>query len=118
MARENLRERIVEAAYRAFHDKGFNGTSVQDITTAAGVPKGSFYNHFESKEVLGAEIVDRYDAANVLIPILSDRSLAPLERIRRYYDGIGAAMTAGGGTKGCMLGNFSAELSDHSALVR
>ena len=38
-----------------FHTRGFNGCSVQDIVDAAGVPKGSFYNHFDSKEALGVE---------------------------------------------------------------
>jgi TetR/AcrR family transcriptional regulator, transcriptional repressor for nem operon len=38
-----------------FHARGFNGCSVQDIDAAAGVPKCSFYNHFDSKEALGVE---------------------------------------------------------------
>jgi TetR/AcrR family transcriptional regulator, transcriptional repressor for nem operon len=41
------------------HRRGFNATSVQDITDAAGAPKGSFYNHFESKDALAAEVVGR-----------------------------------------------------------
>ncbi len=116
MGQVNVRERIVEAATRSFHEKGFNGTSVQDITSAAGVPKGSFYNHFQSKEVLGAEIVDRYDAANVLIAVLGEPSHPPLERLRRYFSGIAEVMVAAPG--GCMIGNFSAEMSDHSTIVR
>ena len=62
MARQNTREQIVQAGLKCLVEKGFNGVGVQDITTTAGVPKGSFYNHFESKEALGAEIVERYGA--------------------------------------------------------
>ena len=40
MARASLRERIVDAALERFHAQGFNGCSVQDITEAAGAPKG------------------------------------------------------------------------------
>ena len=60
MARLNVREQLLSAGLDTLHRRGFNATSVQDITEAAGVPKGSFYNHFESKEALGAEAVVRY----------------------------------------------------------
>ncbi len=46
----DVRERLLEAGVRIFSKSGFNGCSVQDITECAGVPKGSFYNHFDSKE--------------------------------------------------------------------
>jgi AcrR family transcriptional regulator len=49
---KDVRERLLEAGVATFRQRGFNGCSVQDITEAAGVPKGSFYNHFESKEDL------------------------------------------------------------------
>src|SRR5262249_36144959 len=48
MARPSVKEQIVEAGLKTFHEKGFNGCGVQEITACAGVPKGSFYNHFES----------------------------------------------------------------------
>ena len=62
MPRHNVREQIVEAGLKTLLEKGFNACGVRDITDAAGVPTGSFYNHFASKEALGAEIVERYGA--------------------------------------------------------
>ena len=62
MPRLNTREEIVQAGLKCLVEKGFNAVGVQEITDAAGVPKGSFYNHFESKEALGVEIVERYGA--------------------------------------------------------
>jgi TetR/AcrR family transcriptional regulator, transcriptional repressor for nem operon len=59
MPRPSAREEIVQAGLKCLVEKGFNAVGVQDITDAAGVPKGSFYNHFESKEALGVEIVER-----------------------------------------------------------
>jgi AcrR family transcriptional regulator len=50
MARPSVKEQIVQAGLKILLDKGFNGVGVQEITETAGVPKGSFYNHFESKE--------------------------------------------------------------------
>jgi len=60
MSKPNVREQILTTGLALLHGRGFNATSVQDITEAAGVPKGSFYNHFASKEALGLEVVQRY----------------------------------------------------------
>jgi TetR/AcrR family transcriptional regulator, transcriptional repressor for nem operon len=59
-------------------ERGFNAVGVQDITDAAGVPKGSFYNHFESKEALGAEVVERYGADETRREILTDPGVGGL----------------------------------------
>lgn len=60
MAKPHVREEILAAGLETLHNRGFNATSVQDITEAAGVPKGSFYNHFASKEELGSAFVAAY----------------------------------------------------------
>ncbi|HVJ54267.1 MAG TPA: TetR family transcriptional regulator C-terminal domain-containing protein [Aliidongia sp.] len=120
MARPNCREKILDAAVQTLHERGFNGCGVQDITDAAGVPKGSFYNHFESKEVLGAEALDRFwqSSACGFLSILSDESLTPLDRLRRYFESAGSALAGRDYACGCLIGNLSVELSDQSRLVR
>ena len=60
MARPSKREEIAQAALRQFREYGFNATGVSDITAAAGAPKGSFYNHFTSKEECALEALSRY----------------------------------------------------------
>jgi TetR/AcrR family transcriptional repressor of nem operon len=117
MARPNVREQIVEAGMKCLLEKGFNGVGVQEITAAAGVPKGSFYNHFESKEALGAEIVERYGVAPRRA-ILRDKSVPPLERLRRHFENTARIFTDAKFQHGCLLGNFSAELSGQSDLIR
>ena len=52
-------ERLVEMALRLFADRGFEGTSVQDVVSAAGVTKGAMYHYFDSKDDLLAEIYAR-----------------------------------------------------------
>jgi TetR/AcrR family transcriptional regulator, transcriptional repressor for nem operon len=118
MARHNLREQIVEAGLKTLLQKGFNGCGVRDITDAAGVPTGSFYNHFASKEALGAEIVERYARDNPRREALRDKSLPPLERLRRHFEGLNAMYAGLAYGRGCLLGNFSAELADQSPLIR
>ena len=118
MGRPSVRPQIVQAGLRVFLRGGFGASSVQDITEEAGVPKGSFYNHFESKEALGAEIIDLYAEGGELRQVLADQSLPPLERLRRYYDALTAMYRELGFTRGCLLGNFSAEISDSMPLMR
>jgi TetR/AcrR family transcriptional regulator, transcriptional repressor for nem operon len=117
--RPSLRDQLLAAAVETLHGKGFNATSVQDITDAAGAPKGSFYNHFASKEALAAEAVRKYrEKSRARLAILADRKLRPLRRLRKYFEMLNQAAIDGRFSRGCLLGNFGAELSDQSALVR
>jgi TetR/AcrR family transcriptional regulator, transcriptional repressor for nem operon len=118
MARRSVKEQIAQAGLKILLDKGFNGVGVQEITDTAGVPKGSFYNHFESKEALGAEIVDRYGTDNTRRQVLLDRSLPALQRLRRHFEGLNDLIAESKFERGCLLGNFSAELSNQSAVIR
>ena len=98
--------------------KGFNAVGVQDITDTAGVPKGSFYNHFESKEALGVEIVERYGANQTRREILTDPSVPPLQRLRRHFDRISALFAESHFKRNRILGGFSAELANQSETIR
>ena len=118
MPKPNVRDEILSAGVKTLHLRGFNATSVQDITEAAGVPKGSFYNHFASKEDLGAAVVEQYAARGAKRrAILSDPTVAPLARIRRYFEALVAAPRYPD-APGCLLGNFGAELSNQSPAIR
>jgi TetR/AcrR family transcriptional repressor of nem operon len=118
MPKPNLREQILSAGFETLYVKGFNATSVQDIAEAAGAPKGSFYNHFASKEALGLAVVDEYAARGAaLLRILEDSALPPLSRLRKYFEALGEVPT-GRDERGCLLGNFGVELSGQSAAIR
>jgi TetR/AcrR family transcriptional repressor of nem operon len=116
--RINTREEIVQAGLKCLVEKGFNAVGVQEITDAAGVPKGSFYNHFESKEALGLEIVERYGANQKRREILTDPTVPPLQRLRRHFDRITALYVDSHFTRNCILGGFSAELANQSETIR
>ena len=118
MGRPNAREEIVQAGLKCLVEKGFNAVGVQDITDTAGVPKGSFYNHFESKEALGVEIVERYGANQTRREILTDPSVPPLQRLRRHFDRISALFAESHFKRNCILGGFSAELANQSETIR
>lgn len=118
MGRPSVRHLIVDAGLRVFLRGGFNATSVQDITEAAGVPKGSFYNHFVSKEALASEIVDLYAEGGERRDALKNQKLPPLERLRRHFAGLSRMYKEAGFAGGCLLGNFSAELAESSPIIR
>jgi len=118
VVRPNVRQKIVDAGLKVLIEKGFNGCGVQDIAAAAGVPKGSFYNHFESKEALGAEVVERYGRDNPRRAVLADTSVPALQRLRAHFERLNEAYAGARFGRGCLLGNFSAELADQSQLIR
>ncbi|UVK53587.1 TetR family transcriptional regulator C-terminal domain-containing protein [Mesorhizobium sp. AR02] len=119
MARASTKEQIIAAAVETLHQKGFNGTSVQDITEAAHVPKGSFYNHFDSKETLAVEALDRY-WQKVLngLAVLGDEKISAVVRLKRYFQYLNDVACQAEYRTGCMIGNMSAEMPDQSRAVR
>jgi TetR/AcrR family transcriptional repressor of nem operon len=119
MARADVRGRLLTAGLEALHKRGFNATGVQDITDAAKVPKGSFYNHFESKDALGVEVVNQYGAkaAERRRPLLEGAE-PPLVRLRDYFQQLNQLGPATGFSRGCLLGNFGTELPSQSPAIR
>ena len=55
---EETRARIIESAVKLFSNRGYNAASVDDICTEAGISKGAFYHHFESKQALFLGLLD------------------------------------------------------------
>ncbi len=114
------RDNLVRAGLRSIHAEGFAATGIQSIVERANVPKGSFYNHFDSKEAFGAEVIDAYSRPGMerLRAFLCNPELPPLARLEAYFDDRIHALGKGAYGRGCLLGNFSAEAADHSALIR
>lgn len=119
MPQPSTKDKLIEAGLRTLYQRGFNGSAVQDITDAAGVPKGSFYNHFASKELLGLEVLERFwQGSASRRAILSDESRSPVERLRDHFRSVSDMVRRYNFEKGCLIGNFSAELPDQSRQIR
>jgi TetR/AcrR family transcriptional repressor of nem operon len=86
----------------------------------ANAPQGSFTNHFRSKEVFAAEVLERYfgHTKTLVARALGDETLRPLERLKRYFDIITSLLLEDEFTRGCLIGDFSLEAPPHSELVR
>jgi TetR/AcrR family transcriptional regulator, transcriptional repressor for nem operon len=120
MPKPSNREKILIEGLRVVHLHGFAGASIRDIVHAAGVPQGSFTNHFVSKEAFGLEILDLYlaNAREVMRETLCNDSLPPLARLRAYIDAGKNRLNKDGMRNGCLFGNFTAETSDRSEVIR
>ncbi|MEU3985372.1 TetR/AcrR family transcriptional regulator [Streptomyces sp. NPDC026672] len=117
MPQVSVKGKLVDAAEDVFRRQGFSGASVQDITTAAEVPKGSFYNHFPSKQALAAEIMRRYVDATDLTALRDDR-LSPVERLRGHFTGQADRTRSTGLEFGCLIGTLASEVSAAGDPVR
>jgi TetR/AcrR family transcriptional regulator, transcriptional repressor for nem operon len=115
----DVRRRLLAAGLDLVHARGFTASGVKDITDAAGVPKGSFYAYFPSKEAFAAEILEHYwtDIEARLLPILDARGTAR-DRITRFFHALADEHEAGDFLLGCLVGNLSLELSGSSEPVR
>lgn len=120
--RPNLktRENLILAGLKIFHAAGYAATGIKDIVDAANVPKGSFYNHFESKEAFGKEIVDFYflSALPEMKISFEESDILPIERIKSYFHHMMNNIRENGYKHGCLMGNFALEIADHSDLIR
>ncbi|BAX94933.1 TetR/AcrR family transcriptional regulator [Mycobacterium shigaense] len=114
-----VRRRLLDAGLRLVHAHGFAASGVKDITDAAGVPKGSFYAYFPSKEAFGAAILEHYwtDIRDRLLPILGEDDAAS-DRITRFFHALADDHEAGDFLLGCLIGNLSLELGGTSEPVR
>jgi TetR/AcrR family transcriptional regulator, transcriptional repressor for nem operon len=96
---------------------------VAEICKAAGVPKGSFYYFFESKEMLALAVIDEHWAAQRLEwSRILHSDAGPLQRLRRLFEETEASQRAGqrscGTVSGCLFGNLTLELSNHTETIR
>jgi TetR/AcrR family transcriptional repressor of nem operon len=114
-----VRRRLLDAGLELVHARGFAASGVKDITDAAGVPKGSFYAYFPSKEAFAAAILEHYwsDIEVRLLPILDSDGVA-LERIIRFFRALTDEHEAGDFLLGCLIGNLSLEMGGASEPVR
>jgi len=115
----DVRRRLLAAGLELVHARGFTASGVKDITDAAGVPKGSFYAYFPSKEAFAAEILEHYwtDIEARLLPIL-DAGGTARDRITRFFHALADEHEAGDFLLGCLVGNLSLELGGSSEPVR
>ena len=113
------KRRLIESGLRLMLERGYNAVGIQDLLSETGIPKGSFYHHFDAKEDFALQVIDAY-VANVhllLEATLADQQRPPLERVRAFFEGVRESY-ASEGYLGCFLGALGQELAGASEVFR
>lgn len=118
-SKQDTPRKLLEAGHRLFWRCGYHATGVQEIANAAGVPKGSFYNHFENKEQFAARVIENYAK---WVSVNWDGLLAQ-EEIAAEHDHVARIRLIfhffidhheRSQFLGCLVGNMTAEMSESS----
>jgi len=120
MVKESTRELLLEAGKRVFLERGYNHSGIETVLQEAGVPKGSFYYYFGSKEDFGLQVLTRFaEAYNAeLDRFLSDTAYPPILRLRRLVEATCERLESQQCRNGCLVGNLSQEMAAQSEVFR
>ncbi len=110
---------ILEKGLDLIYEKGYHGVGLQKILDEAGVPKGSFYYYFKSKEDFGLKLIDFYsgNAVEFTKSFLDNQERTPKDRIFDLFEAVKVRYTSEDYRLGCLLGNCSLELGDLAAFA-
>jgi TetR/AcrR family transcriptional repressor of nem operon len=120
MSINDSRLTILEKGARIIHKKGFNHTGIQEILDAAGVPKGSFYHYFKSKEDFGLNLLEHYSGFFVkkADDLLHNNTIPPLKRLKTFFDDFLCFFEDNACELGCPIGNLAQEMGDLNPAFR
>src|ERR1700722_2178714 len=113
---ERTRKRIVAKAAALFNRKGFAGCSMQDISAATGLEKGSLYSHFGTKEELASEAFDYAwsETCAARVGNLGDDSNS-IDKIKLHIDNVASQPSFAGG---CPMLNTALDSDDGNVTLR
>jgi TetR/AcrR family transcriptional regulator, transcriptional repressor for nem operon len=113
------KQRLLDAGMAMLLKHGYNHLGIQSLLSATDTPKGSFYHHFRDKEDFALQVVGQYMAGvhEGLDVCLADESLAPLDRVRRFFEMTQQSYREEG-YLGCLLGALGQELAGVSEVFR
>ncbi|WP_032633341.1 TetR/AcrR family transcriptional regulator [Pseudomonas syringae USA007] len=112
--RNNLetREVLLRRGLEVLTEQSFSATGLDYILKEVGIPKGSFYHYFPSKEAFGRAVLEEYSRyfAQRLDRWLLDEALSPLERLVGFVQSAKDGMARHDYRRGCMVGNLGQEV--------
>jgi TetR/AcrR family transcriptional repressor of nem operon len=114
MKKKDTQGEIIRIGTEMIARQGYNATGIDAILKEAGVPKGSFYHYFKSKEDFGLAVIDHFAERfeQRLELFLNNEDVTPLDRIRALLESGLTLVSQNQCTKGCLIGNLGQELAD------
>ena len=115
-----LREKLLDQGVALLMEQGYHGTGLQELVRSVGVPKGSFYNYFPSKEAFSAEVVKHYIEPFItqLDSHLQRPDVNAETALKAYFNELIEETERRGFKGGCLLGNLIGEIGDTSDLCQ
>lgn len=116
---QKTRLKLLDVGVALFIQKGYHATGLKELTDRVGLPKGSFYNHFKSKEHFGAEVMTHWGRQtwSYLDFWLGGSSRDALNTLDVFFDNE-IQRLKDEKFVGCLCGNFAAELGDKKQLIQ
>ena len=120
MEKKDIRAEIISKGTEMISLRGYNATGIDALVKKAGVPKGSFYHYFGSKEEFGLAVINRFAERyeQRLDTFLNDEEVSPTNRIRNYLESGLSRLEQNQCSKGCLIGNLGQELADQNERFR
>ncbi|WP_372827999.1 TetR/AcrR family transcriptional regulator [Polaromonas sp.] len=119
-ARSDTRSALVWCGTELLTERGFQITGIDEVLKRVGVPKGSFYHFFKSKDEFGAAVIKNYTEyyARKMDRIFNDPTRPPLERLKAFVDNAKYGMIKFDFRRGCLIGNLGQELASLDGTFR
>ena len=117
---KELREKLLDQGVALLMEQGYHGTGLQELVRSVGVPKGSFYNYFPSKEAFSAEVVKHYIEPFIrqLDNHLQRPDVNAETALKAYFNELIEETERRDFKGGCLLGNLIGEIGDTSDLCQ
>ena len=117
---KELREKLLDQGVALLMEQGYHGTGLQELVRSVGVPKGSFYNYFPSKEAFSAEVVKHYIEPFItqLDGHLRRPDVNAETALKAYFNELIEETERRDFKGGCLLGNLIGEIGDTSDLCQ
>ena len=116
-----IKEQLLSCGVELIQKQGFHGTGIKDLVQAAGVPKGSFYYYFESKEQFTAQSIIHYitpfvDRIHALVATIGETRSA-MAVLTEYFAEMASELEQNPDAGGCLLGNLLGEIDSSNQLA-
>lgn len=120
MGGEETRKSLIDAGIKAVQTKSYHGVGIKEVLDQVGVPKGSFYYYFKSKEDFGIAMIESFveDHLKLLSRFQKDQASPALERFQDYFQACYDYYKANGFCQGCLVSSMSAEAGKMSQAIK
>ncbi len=120
MVENETRKELIKVGLKALLANGYDGVGIGPILAKAGVPKGSFYHFFPSKEAFACAVLDAYSEhyRQTLVILLTDQTQRPLQRLETYFATLEQELRREQPLGGCLYGVVAQTLATRSPALR